>query len=279
MEFPFTITTMYQIIPENCTSLKLVNINFKLFSEKFQQNATIHTLDASKNNFNKENVLFLNLIISKIKKLNNLILYDCSLYPFQIKDIFKSLNLSNLKEIDFYFNYVRDEGCSYISEYLKNLDCLSILDLSFCQINNLGIEHLTCGLSHHPSLKNLNLKGNLFTANGYIAIFDCLRTMKSMKYINLEDSGEMEFIIYESFFSFLLENTPLEEIDISHQYNDKNFTLLAKGVSLNENILRIGKKPLDPLERSLERNLKLKEMKLTWNWKQVRKKLLDFKFK
>jgi hypothetical protein len=45
---------------------------------------------------------------------------------------------------------------------LKRSDHLSLLDLSFCEINNLGI----LGLSFHPSLKNLNLKGILIISNG-----------------------------------------------------------------------------------------------------------------
>jgi Ran GTPase-activating protein (RanGAP) involved in mRNA processing and transport len=279
MEFRVAIKTQKRI-PENCTSLKLENLDFKLFSQIFKQNSTIHTLDVSRNKFDDENILFLNLIISRIKKLEILILYDCALIPKQIQQILK--NIPELKEIDFYFNYVRDEGCSYISDYLKRSDHLSLLDLSFCEINNLGIEYLTLGLSFHPSLKNLNLKGNLIISNGYISLFDCLKTMKSMKIIQLEDNGDLDFPVYESILSFLLENTPLEEININHKNENKNNALLIKGVTLNENILKIGNihlKQIDPLDRAFERNLNLKEMKCRFNWKQVEKKLLDFNFK
>ncbi len=69
---------------------------------------------------------------------------------------------------------------------------METIDLSFSQINTDGLLYLSGGLYFNRTLKNINVSGNIFEADGIEGLVSTLKDHKSIEKVDLGDNKKID---------------------------------------------------------------------------------------
>jgi Leucine-rich repeat (LRR) protein len=94
--------------------------------------------------------------------------------------------LSNVTHLDLSANPVLDEGATFLAEALRlqTLPSLNYLHLMDCHISDDGLAALMSALEENETLEFLDLKGNTFSVQGYLALASSLPNIKGLRQID-----------------------------------------------------------------------------------------------
>ena len=160
-----------------------------------------------------------------------------------------SLNLSQ--------NYLSVKGATVVSEMLKRNRCLKILKLSDCQLTDHGVRFqgiisLRIALEIHPTLKYLDVSGNMLGGQGVLILIEALcenytldtidfsrNNYKEPKQRDSDLPGPMETLLEKASHSILqtrsrMKVNPKGELkllfhDNATKLDDKLVNIIAKG--------------------------------------------------
>lgn len=110
-----------------------------------------------------------------------------------------------------------EEVCDALKSMLINNASLQTLKMEYCNFMDSICTHVSIGLSHNSSLKELYLRGNKITNNGASKIFESLSENECLEFLDLSHSGiqfwDMDF--HESMKKMMLNNKTIKLLKLS----------------------------------------------------------------
>lgn len=170
--------------------------------------------------------------IARFTNLQFLHLNSNMIQPHELKAI---IDLRNLKSLHLQWNFLRDQGISYLTSPQANLKSLVDLRLGACRLTNKAVQDLvTSPLS--KQLKYLNLKMNEIGPEGAILLaaadFPRLKVLK-LKLCSIQDSGAIALAN-----SKLIRQ--LKKINVRHTgMEDPGALAIAKAVANSKKLKRL----------------------------------------
>ena len=155
--------------------------------------------------------------------------------PETMEKLSTTMTTVTVKELDLKSQKIKDEGVQFLAQVI-NSTSLESLNISYCEIGDVGMAALSSSLRHNTTLKHLNAGGNEFGDEGIIKLAEALN------------------------------QTSLEELDISHcNIGDNGILALAQALSTNTSLETLNTKTSkaittqtqDTLERALLQNTSL----------------------
>ena len=155
--------------------------------------------------------------------------------PETMEKLSTTITAVTVKKLDLQSQKIKDEGVQFLAQVI-NSTSLESLNISYCEIGDVGMAALSSSLRHNTTLKHLNAGGNEFGDEGIIKLAEALN------------------------------QTSLEELDISHcNIGDNGILALAQALSTNTSLETLNAKTSkaittqtqDALERALLQNTSL----------------------
>ncbi|KAJ3320201.1 hypothetical protein HDV06_005445 [Boothiomyces sp. JEL0866] len=123
------------------------------------------------------------------------------------------LKQSSLKALDLSFNDIKDQGLSYLSEYIHVTETLEDLDLVNNQITTVGMVYLAKGLKANCSLRMLVLSRNSIEDDGVLLLVNALKD-KAIETLGLDATGITENGMTH-ISNFVAQSKHLRALDLS----------------------------------------------------------------
>ena len=173
----------------------------------------------------------------------------------------KAITSNTIKVLNLSGQKLLPAQVALLAKALEHNTSLSYVDLSYCEIDNEGMEHLSLALTKHTTLEGLNLKENQISDEGMKHLSPGLSKNTTLKRLFLDDN-QISDVGMKHLSLGLTKNTTLTYLVLgSNQISDvgmKHLSLtLTKNTTLEELILsdnQISDEGMKQIETALFRN-------------------------
>ena len=226
--------------------LKTLNISYcdideqcmKSLASAFEMNSSLAVLDLSWNNaVTGIGLMALGESLKRNRGLKTLNISHCGIDDQGMKSLASALEMNgSLEELDLGWNdAVTGIGLTALGESLKRNRGLKSLNISYCSIDDQGVESLASALEMNGSLEELNLRGNrAVTGIGHVALGESLKRNRGLmtlniSYFGIDDKG------MKSLASALEMNSSLAVLDLRGNGAVTGIGLMSLGENLKRN--------------------------------------------
>jgi Ran GTPase-activating protein (RanGAP) involved in mRNA processing and transport len=162
----------------------------RCIADGFRVNTTLKTLGLFSCELDDQGLSILAESLGQQKRgLVNLVLSENQITCSGLRALVNNAtaSLSTIHNLDLSKNSLFDEGATCLAETLtqKMLPSLKCLRLINCRISDDGLVALMSALEENETLENLDLEGNTFSVQGYLALASSLPNIKGLRQIDI----------------------------------------------------------------------------------------------
>ena len=208
------------IIDLNVSSIEGTNRNrltedgIKNIENFLKKNFFVKSLNICGNSIKDEGFITLAKGLENNQSLHKLIISNNDIHPKGLSMGLDEITLNKLSILNISYNPILDIGIKKLTDSLKNFNNLNRLNISYCGFEFPGFEHLMNALQYIKRIEYLNISGNNIKSVNFENVKPCFAT-SGVKFLNMANcslGNDSAFILGEC----LENNETLKSINISN---------------------------------------------------------------